>query len=364
MNILFISAEPIRSGQASATHINEIVRCLTAAGHDVTTCSTGAVGPYDQTSVTRRLAAYLVFWITALRRLRRTTLIYARAHPFNFPIAAIGRLFRIPVVQEINGTYHDISITHTWLSPLAGLLRALYRFQYRRASALIAVTAGLADWARSEAPNVQVHTIFNGVNCDIFCPAPPARAVENEYALFFGGLTRWHGIETMIAAAESSAWPSGLDLVIVGDGQLAWMAKQAAARNSRIHALASVPQRVLVGYITGAFVGLVPINRVGERGRFGLSPLKLYEMLACGLPVIVTEFPGQADLVRSLDAGLVVPSDDPKALAGAVAQLRRESPPREKMLRIASIIKAEHSWGNRVAEINKVLNRVVQQGGL
>src|SRR5690349_20079786 len=139
MKILFISAEPIRSGQASDTHINELVKGLTAAGHEVTTCTTGAVGPYDKTSVARRLAAYLVFWIAALRRLRRATLIYARAHPFNFPIAAIARILRIPIVQEINGTYHDISITHSWLSPFRGFMRTLYRFQYRRASALITV---------------------------------------------------------------------------------------------------------------------------------------------------------------------------------------------------------------------------------
>src|SRR5262245_58965969 len=157
MNIVFISAEPIRSGQASDTHINEIVKGLTAAGHEVTTCTTGAVGPYDKTSITRGLRASGVFWLQALRRLRGDTLIYALAHPFNFPIAAIARIFRIPIVQEINGTSHDISITHTWLSPFRGLMRALYRFQYRKAAALITVSAGLADWARGEAPDVPVH---------------------------------------------------------------------------------------------------------------------------------------------------------------------------------------------------------------
>jgi glycosyltransferase involved in cell wall biosynthesis len=123
----------------------------------------------------------------------------------------------------------------------------------------------------------------------------------------------------------------------------------------------SVPQETLVGYITGAVVGLVPINSVGGRGTYGLSPLKLYEMLACGLPVIVTDFPDQADLVRSLDAGLVVPPDDPAALARAVAELRAIPLAREKMMKVAAVIKAEHSWDVRVAEIEKVLARVVEQ---
>jgi len=84
-------------------------------------------------------------------------------------------------------------------------------------------------------------------------------------------------------------------------------------------------------------------------------------MLACGLPVVVTDFPGQAELVRSLDAGLVVPSDDPAALAQAVAALRFDPPPRAQMLTVASIIKAEHSWSNRAVELSKILHQIVEQ---
>jgi glycosyltransferase involved in cell wall biosynthesis len=363
MRILFISAEPIRSRQASATHINEIVKGLTLSGHEVTICVTRVMGPYERTSLPRRCVAYLVFWFQALKLLRQGTLVYARAHPANYPIAVVAWLVGNPIVQEINGSYHDVSITHRWLSPFMGLIVALYRFQYRKANALITVTAGLADWVRGEAPTVPIFTVANGVNCEIFFPGQlPVRAGVRDYALFFGSLTRWHGIETMIAAANNDAWPVDLDLVIIGEGQLSAILQQEASQNARVHALASVPQETLAGHITAAFVGLVPINTVGGRGRFGLSPLKLYEMLASGLPVVVTDFPGQAELVRSLDAGLVIPPDDPAALARAVAALRDKPPPRDKMLKVASIIKAEHRWDNRVAVINKVLARAMEQG--
>lgn len=363
MKILFISAEPMRLRQASATHINAIVQGLTSAGHEVTTCVARVMGPYERTSLLRRCVAYAVFSFQSLRRLHRVTLVYARAHPANFPIALAAWLGRIPIVQEINGTFHDVSITHSWLSPFMAPIVAAYRFQFRKANALIAVTAGLADWVHGEAPRVPVFTVANGSNCDIFGPErPPVRVVTRDYALFFGSLTRWHGVETMIAAVENAAWPADLDLVIIGEGQLSAMVQQASARNPHIHALASVSQETLAGHITGAAVGVVPINSAGGRGTFGLSPLKLYEMLACGLPVVVTDFPGQAELVRSLDAGLVIPPDDPGALARAVAALRDRPPTRDKMLQVASIIKAEHSWHNRVAEIDKALGRIIEQG--
>ncbi len=362
VRILLISAEPIRLRQASDTHVNEIVKRLRADGHDVTLCVTRVTGPYERTPLLRRCAAYLIFWFQTLRRLHRVQLVYARAHPANFPVAFAAWFMRIPIVHEINGSYCDFVITHSWLSPFMGIITALQRFQYRKANDLIAVTPGLAKWVRDEAPGVPIETVPNGANCEIFNPERAAvRPIARDYALFFGSATRWHGIETMMAAVENETWPADLDLVVIGEGQLGATVQQVSKRNYKIHAMASVPQETLVGYITGAVVGLVPINSVGGRGRFGLSPLKFYEMLACGLPVIVTDFPGQADLVRSLDAGVVVPPDDPAALARAVAQLRANPPPRERMMKVASIIKAEHGWDIRVAEIEKVLARVVEQ---
>jgi glycosyltransferase involved in cell wall biosynthesis len=364
VKILFVSAEPIRLKQASATHVGEIVRGLRMAGHEVITCATRVMGPYDRTSAVRRAVGYIVYWTQVLWRLWRSELIYARAHPANFPVALAAWLTGTPIIHEINGTHQDIAITHRWVSPFMGLVAALYRFQYRKANALITVTAGLAEGLRREIPAASVFVVANAANADAFHPAQrPLKPTTRGYALFFGSLTRWHGVEVLLAAVEDKAWPD-LDLVIIGDGQLQPMVRDAASHNTKIHLLPSVPQDMLARYITGASVGLVPLNSLGGRSGFGVSPLKLYEMLACALPVVVTEFPGQAELVRALEAGLVVPPDDASALAKAVSALFTNPPSRDQMLRVASIIKAEHSWTNRVGEIEKILTRASNGAGL
>jgi glycosyltransferase involved in cell wall biosynthesis len=282
--------------------------------------------------------------------------VYARAHPANFLISLAAKLRRIPVVQEINGTYRDIAITHTWLSSLIWLIAPLYRIQFRWASALIAVTPGLAEWVSREAPTVPSYVVANGVNYGIFNPSrPPLSVTPRNYAIFFGSLTRWHGIETMIAATDNDEWPADVDLIIVGDGQLSAMVREAAGRNPRIQALPSVNQDTLAGYIRAAAMGLVPINSVGDRGRFGVSPLKLYETLACGTPVVVTEFAEQAELVRSFGAGIVIPPNDSRALARAVCMLNERPISTDKMLQTAAAIGADHSWTNRSAETERIL---------
>jgi hypothetical protein len=40
----------------------------------------------------------------------------------------------------------------------------------------------------------------------------------------------------MIAAIDNDEWPADVDLIIVGDGQLSAMVREAAGRNPRIHA--------------------------------------------------------------------------------------------------------------------------------
>lgn len=62
-------------------------------------------------------------------------------------------------------------------------------------------------------------------------------------------------------------------------------------------------------------------NNLGDRFSTGLSPLKMYETLACGVPIIVSDFPGQADLIRNGNCGLVIPPENEVSLAKAVSYL-------------------------------------------
>jgi glycosyltransferase involved in cell wall biosynthesis len=355
LRILYLSAEPMRKGQASGTHIAEVIAGLSQAGHKITPCIRDYDAPYHAASLLRVGIAYLQLWARGIAALRTQDAVYARGHFANLPVVLAARLLRVPTVHEVNGPYMDAVLTHRLLRPFRRLIVAMQRIQYRSAAALLPVTEGLGQMLRRELPDVPMRVVPNGVNAALFRPASAPAAAGRKYAIFFGGFTRWHGVDVMTAAVAHPEWPHDLDLLLIGDGQMVGVVREAQTHTPRLRWQPTLPQDVLAEKVMQAQMGLVPINSVGERGATGLYPLKLFEILACGVPAIVTDYPGQADLVRALGAGLVIPPGEPAALARAVAHLHAHPIDRQTMLQVACRVAAEHSWPVRVREIDAVL---------
>jgi glycosyltransferase involved in cell wall biosynthesis len=203
--------------------------------------------------------------------------------------------------------------------------------------------------------------IPNGANTEIFhSQAVCSIQVPAPYVIFFGALTRWQGIDTLLSAATTKEWPETVSLVIAGDGTERRSVETAMANNPRIHYVGTVPYHEMPGLIAGSIGAIVPMNRMGERGATGLSPLKLYESLACGVPVVVTDFPGQAEFVREHNCGLVVPPESPLSIAKAVSLLSENVTMRQEMgARGSRAVIQSHSWQCRAVSTNEVLNRFI-----
>jgi len=91
-----------------------------------------------------------------------------------------------------------------------------------------------------------------------------------------------------------------------------------------------------------------------------MSPLKLYETLACGVPAIVTEYHGQADVVRDHDCGIIVSQDDPSGLARAVARVAADERQRSTWgANGRRAVEEKHSWDERAGRVDQLLRSVL-----
>jgi len=362
----YLALEAPRAGQASYVHVTEIVAGLRRRGWTVRLFQPSYTDKPVKPGTLGRLLAYGLTQISLWAGRPRGGMIYVRAHFMALPTALLARLFGVPILHEVNGPYEDIFVTYPWLSRFRRPLEAMQRLQYRWADHLMPVTAELAEWLQRETGHDRITVISNGANTDLFHPdaARPADAPEGPHAIFFGGLARWHGVDTMLQAIKHPSWPPGVRLVVIGAGQESERVRRAAAENDAIVFLGPRPYETIAGFVSRAIVGLVPITDPGGRSRTGLFPLKLFETLACGVPVIVTDLPGQADLIRDHDCGIVIPPEDPQALAEAVRALAKDPEGTRAMGRRGMLaIHRDHSWDRRAADVHSLLSRVTPARG-
>jgi glycosyltransferase involved in cell wall biosynthesis len=355
LRLAYLSLETPRPGQASQTHIDEIIASLRQSGWQVELFATTRGGASSHASYLQRLLDYGRVQLALGRRLKEFDAVFARSHFMALPLVVWANWRKLPVVQEINGKPADIGVTYPALKPFAPLFAWLYRVQYRMASHLVAVTEGLAQWARGFAGHDRVSVVSNGANTELFRPDGPRADIAGRYVIFVGGLVAWHGIGTMLAALREPAWPADVRLVIVGDG-IERGKVEAAQADPRLLWLGRQPYEAVPALLRGALAALCVIEDQDGRSAAGVAPLKLFEAMACGIPVIVSDLPFQADMVRQANAGLVVPSANPAAIAAAVATLGGAPDEAVEQGRNgATYVAREASWQQRGREIDRIL---------
>lgn len=352
--LAYLALEAPVPGQAAHTHVHEMIRFLRGFGWQVTPFLAERSGAAQRRPMHQRLLEHARVQRALIARMAGFDALYVRSHPLALPAAIAARRHGLVVAQEINGVPTDVGVTYPWLRPALFALRRMQARQYRLADALLPVTPGLVDWARAEAPGVPVHLVSNAANLDLFNTEGPRFVHPRPYAVFVGGLVAWHGIPTMLAALRDPAWPEGVDLLVAGDGV---ERERFAQASPRLTWLRRVDYAQVPALLRGALAALVPIGNPAGRSSTGVLPLKLYEGMACGTPLIATDLPAQADLVRAEGAGLIVPVGDAAALARAVARLHAEPALAQRLGAAgAEAARQRHGWVHRAAAVDAILS--------
>lgn len=366
MRIAYLTLQAPREGEAAYVHVQEMIEGLRCLGNTVELFAPSYSSVWEKPIFIVRMVEHVLIQIRLARRLRHFHVLYVRAHFMALPIALLAVVTGVPVVHEVNGPNEDVLISYPLAAPFRRMLQWMQQTQYKYAKGLIAVTPQLKDWLNGQFEHVPVVVISNGANLQYFNPQrSPVPDLPRPYAVFVGSLAPWHGIRMLVDAAEDADWPHGVSVVIVGDGPERETVQRAAERNPRLVVLGRRPYASIGSIIVGAAVGLVTISDPGKRSRTGLAPIKLFELLACGVPAIVSDLPGQAELVRTHQCGIVYPHDDAQALARAVAEVT-SNPDMARMMgeRGRQLVEKEFSWKILAERTERFLLEVVPEPGV
>jgi len=283
--------------------------------------------------------------------------------------AAVSIMTRKPYVVEYNGIVDEEAAMQGRPIPRTRRWRfkaSLRMSMLRRAAAVVTVTERLREVVVSEygVRSSRAFLVENGVDPGLFRPIDRVVAREilgldpGPIVCFVGNLVGWQGIEVLLEAIKTLH--DSVRVILVGDGpdrqQLVDHAKRLNVL-ARVEFIGSVPHDRVPLYIAASDVCVAPFT-AQRNERSGVSPLKLYEYIACARPVVVTGIAGARELVESTGSGIVVPPDDPGALGDAIHRMLQDPTFIAAANRAGEIVRRERSWDSVAASVTRVLRIV------
>lgn len=302
----------------------------------------------------------------ALEREGPFDLVYERYSLWSFAGMEYARSAAVPGLLEVNAPLIEEQAEHRTLVN-RGAAEAAARRAFHSAGGLLAVSAEVAEYlAGYPETHGRVHLVPNGVNPDRFPPnrRPPEPCDPDTFTVgFVGTLKPWHGLMSLVEAfALLHRRHPKARLLIVGEGperqrleeDLAYRGLSWAA-----HLTGAVSPSEVPLLLAGMDAAVAPYPRLA---RFYFSPLKVYEYMAAGLPVVASRI-GQLDgLIRHGVNGLLCPPGDAAALAAALARLRANSRLRRRLGEAArATVLREHTWeaaARRILRLAKATQRL------
>jgi glycosyltransferase involved in cell wall biosynthesis len=201
------------------------------------------------------------------------------------------------------------------MSVLLSILVTVLRFSF---SAFIAATP---DIARRFPPGRTIVVRNYPLSSEIESFASVRTDRQPTRALYLGSVTRIRGILEMVEAIGRVCTPANASLRIVGQFESDELYREAQKLSGwqRVEFLSWQPREQLPELVCSSAVGLLLFHPLSAYLR--AMPNKLFEYMAAGLPVIVSNFPLWRELVLRTGCGLVVNPRDPEEIAAALTYI-------------------------------------------
>ena len=289
----------------------------------------------------------------------------------------VSWLLKVPSVAEANGIYPDIAkIERPRFFKIAGtFLRIRERFQYFLATRIICVTEGIKkELVRNYGVNEEICTVIhNGVNVQLFRPLNKLTCrkklgINLDYFCmgFVGSFKAWQGLDTLVEAMKilKKNGHNMIKCILVGDGDWMNLIKNMVNRydlQEEVFFKGKIPYENIPSFINSFDICVAPFKEERNQ-KIGLSPLKLYEYLACAKPVIASRVEGVNEIIKSGNCGYLFEPDDVEGLALRIIGSYNE---RDKLPELGingrRFIGDQFSWQKVADRVQNVLQEAIKE---
>ena len=367
MKILYSAIDQTVPGtKGGSIHVAAVAEGLAALGHDVTALVTPGAGT-PRASGVRWVAMAPPFESPHLRLLRsgaidrlvrgiRPDAIIERYHNFGGEAIRFARGADAVAVLEVNAPVVDYPGSSKALIDRALLVEPMRRWRERLCAAADIIVTPNAAILPPGVPPQRVRVLEWGADTERFHPgvadAPPyARPHVDTLAVFAGAFRSWHGAIHLVEAVARLRARGRTDIgaVLIGDGAERPRVMAAAAGIDGILFTGAIPHDRMPAALAAADIGVAPFD-IGAHAPLSLgfywSPLKMFEYMASGLPVVAPAVDRIPSLVEHGREGVLYEPSAGHADALGTALAELTDPQRRKTMGTAARDRAvrDYSW--------------------
>lgn len=313
---------------------------------------------------------YIMIYLLISRE--KIGIIYNRERPLGFAPYIIHKFKKVPIITEVNGILLDeipmVIRTPSFLNPvIMGLISYIENKIFSVSDKIVSVTPKIKNELKKmyQILDKKIVVIENGANTDLFKPMDKKKTREKlklvetgNYITFVGNLAPWQGIESLVQASPLILEEiPDTKFLIVGDGlmkdDLLNMVEDLNLQEAFIFTGMVSYEKVPL-YINASDICVAPFIR--ERNDdVGLSPLKIYEYVACEKAVVSSRILN-LEFIEENWAGILVEPDNPGKLAKAIIRLLKNEKLRKEMGKNGRRhVIQHHSWKIVAKRIDNIL---------
>ena len=358
-------------------HVQSVAEGLAALGHEVhvATGRRGAwpSGPVHWHAMAPPFGQHVLRWartaaVAELAEDVGAELIIERYYNFGGEGVFAASRLGLPAVLEVNAPVVDYPGSPKARVDRALVIEPMRRWRDRICRRVDLFVTTIADILPPWVDRRRVLEIEWGADVEHFrpdvMPTPFARDPQRIQCVFAGAFRSWHGVVHLSAALARlhAAGDHRCGAVFIGDGPERAATERAARDVPGIVFTGAIAHDRLPAALAAADIGVAPFDPVRHgplRLGFYWSPLKIFEYMAAGLPVVAPALPRLTRLVEHGREGLLYDPLEPRALDHALIALADPGIRRRMGAAARARVVSEFSWTAHCAKLDARLRALV-----
>jgi len=263
-------------------------------------------------------------WYRILRiALRERSDVYHFHDPELLPLGwFLHKITGKPVIYDCHEHYAELILVKEWIPfPFRRLLSNMVATIEPRIAASLSAVVGVTDTQLPMFSNLVI--LYNFPTRSLF-ESPGHGTRDPRRLIYVGELSKERGVFLMLEVM-SLLRERDVQLVLVGPfhssdtGADVEMSIIARGLSQRVQIEGMIPYDQVRSYLSEAAIGLIALQPVSQYEK--AIPTKMFDYMACALPMVASDLPPIRHFIGDLCCGLLVEPQDPQSYARAIDYL-------------------------------------------